>query len=113
MLDDSWSNIEPMMTFRHALAVASFEQFVYVIGGWIDGSKCSNSVERYDISCSSSIDSISSASILKRVGDLKCNSHQWQMMSPLLLARRLLGAATYAPGRAIFVFGGQCDDPDW
>jgi hypothetical protein len=35
---------------RHALAVVSdAERYIYVVGGWEDGSRCSTYIERYDI----------------------------------------------------------------
>lgn len=93
----TWKNIAPMKTYRHALVVVSFESTskhpsrhyspsIFAIGGWVDGSKCSGDVERYDV-----------------------RTNSWHSCAPLLLPRRLLGATEFGDSE-IYVFGGQVQD---
>jgi hypothetical protein len=61
---------------------------IYAIGGWIDGSLCSDAVECYDPS-----------------------SMCWSRKSGMHLSRRLFGLC--ALDSKIYVFGGNCNDPMW
>ena len=83
-----WATIAPCQTLRHALAVIDVDGKIYSIGGWIDGSRCSSVVECYDPQLNS-----------------------WVYLAPLQIARRLMGACAFHD--RIFVFGGNCDDPQW
>lgn len=113
--DNKWCYIASMKTFRHALAIAHFQSnrkleiysdnvdnstvydtglqqsvqnYIFAIGGWIDGKYCSPEVERYDVSLNT-----------------------WSSCKPMSYARRLLGVATF--GGLIYAFGGNCDDGIW
>lgn len=110
----SWKYVAPMQESRHALAVVSAgDSALYSVGGWIDGTRCSNVVERYSPSTS-----------------------EWQVVAPLLVARRLHGVAAYRSSSTstmvalsgavvdgsrsedfynykIYIFGGHRDDPHW
>lgn len=109
----SWKYVAPMQESRHALAVVSVgNSALYSVGGWVDGTRCSNVVERYSSSTS-----------------------EWQVVAPLLVARRLHGVAAYRSSPSsvvpssgavldgshsedfynykIYTFGGHRDDPHW
>ena len=43
-----WEMIAPMQSFRHALSIARIGSDIYAVGGWIDGSKCVEYLEKYD-----------------------------------------------------------------
>mmetsp|Transcript_3820 Transcript_3820/g.5236 ORF Transcript_3820/g.5236 Transcript_3820/m.5236 type:complete len:270 (-) Transcript_3820:1181-1990(-) len=81
---DRWEPIKSMPTARHALVVVSYEQFIFAIGGWIDGSYCSPDVEKYDTL-----------------------TDEWTVCAKMNVARRLLAAA--ALNNRIYVFGGTID----
>lgn len=85
-----WRFVAPMTTHRHALAVQSFEHAVYAIGGWVDGSACSDAVEKYD-----------------------ALTDAWTRCGSLIFARRLHGATAVAKSRRIYAFGGNCSDGEW
>jgi hypothetical protein len=85
---EAWKPISPCSDVRHALAVTSAGNHIFVIGGWRDGSVCSASVEMYDATLDT-----------------------WTTLPPMLLARRLLAACVH--GKHIFVFGGNREDPYW
>jgi len=85
-ITNSWNKTSPMGTFRHALTCTSIGQYVYAIGGWIDGSMCSADNERYDM-----------------VND------SWEQMAPLPTPRRLLGSAVVGT-TSIYAFGGSRED---
>ena len=86
----SWQSAATMKTYRHALAVQELDGWIYAIGGWVDGSECSASVERYDVS-----------------------RDTWEDCSSLQQARRLHGAAALTSLKQILVFGGNTKDGDW
>lgn len=87
--DNQKLSMQPMLSFRHALAVVSDNlRFLYAVGGWIDGSVCSKDLERYDVI-----------------------ENCWDTLSPMPTGRRLLGAAYL--GEKIYCFGGNCQDHDW
>jgi hypothetical protein len=108
----TWSPIAPMATYRHALSVVAMEvdrdtfvgrqtaiapvadvhraahtsiPLVFCVGGWMDGTVCSGHVEAYDVL-----------------------TNTWHQCAPLLLPRKLHGAA--AVGHELIVFGGNGDD---
>lgn len=83
-----WSLVASMPTSRHALSILSMDNYVYAIGGWIDGSISSGHVERYDVS-----------------------SNKWDVCASMNVPRRLL-AATVQNGK-IYTFGGNSEDGDW
>jgi hypothetical protein len=58
---------------------------VFCVGGWMDGTVCSGHVEAYDVL-----------------------TNTWHQCAPLLLPRKLHGAA--AVGHELIVFGGNGDD---
>eukprot|EP00961_Rhodomonas_salina_P103890 1397909-Rhodomonas_salina.2 len=76
-----WKETASMTTERHALSVAATDKHIYAIGGWMNGSVCTSSVERYD-----------------------AVSNAWTECAGLLQPRRLHGVA--AVGENIYVFGG-------
>jgi hypothetical protein len=84
----SWTNMAPAPSVRHALAVVETPTKLYAIGGWMDGSKCSNAMESYDPVTDS-----------------------WVTLPSMNTARRLLGAV--AVDDLVYAFGGNCDDPNW
>jgi len=109
----TWKYVAPMRESRHALAVVSAgNSALYSVGGWVDGTRCSNVVERYSPS-----------------------SSEWQLVAPLLVPRRLHGVAAYNVTSStamvvplngvidnhsedfynykIYTFGGHRDDPHW
>jgi hypothetical protein len=43
-----WEMIAPMQSFRHALSIARIGSDIYAVGGWIEGSKCVEYLEKYD-----------------------------------------------------------------
>ena len=88
--EQSWRGVAPMRSFRHALAVQELDDWVYAIGGWVNGSECSATVERYNL-----------------------RTNEWQDCRPLLQARRLHGAAALSSLKQILVFGGNTKDGDW
>jgi len=59
-----WNKIPPMSTYRHALAAASIGADIFLVGGWVEGIKCSKDVEVFDTL-----------------------TETWSLRSPLLLAR--------------------------
>mmetsp|Transcript_13974 Transcript_13974/g.32912 ORF Transcript_13974/g.32912 Transcript_13974/m.32912 type:complete len:354 (+) Transcript_13974:75-1136(+) len=79
-----WKETASMTTERHALSVAATDKHIYAIGGWMNGSVCTSSVERYD-----------------------AVSNAWTECAGLLQPRRLHGVA--AVGENIYVFGGATD----
>ena len=87
----SWSFTAPMGSDvpKHALAVCSFEDtessFIYAIGGWADGKRCSNDFEVYNV-----------------------KSDVWELLPPFTISRRLLGAV--ATKRFVYTFGGCIDN---
>ena len=123
----TWAPIAPMNTYRHALAVVAMEvdkeifvgrqvaiapvaevhravtaapasasasapvlaaatiPLVFCVGGWMDGTVCSGHVEAYDVL-----------------------TNTWHQCAPLLVPRKLHGAA--AVGHNLYVFGGNGDD---
>ncbi|KAF0689088.1 Aste57867_19360 [Aphanomyces stellatus] len=82
-----WTAIAPMTTYRHALAVVYMEttKSIYCVGGWVNGSKCSPVLEKYDVTADS-----------------------WTTCTPMDVPRRLLGATAF-DGK-LYVFGGNSDD---
>eukprot|EP01035_Chromulina_nebulosa_P017884 gene17884-23500_t len=85
----NWELIEPMQSFRHALATVAYDnKSIYAIGGWYDGSKCSSDVEVYDI-----------------------NLNSWNFVKPMNTPRRLLGASCL--NDKIYTFGGISNDGEW
>ncbi|KDO35300.1 hypothetical protein SPRG_00149 [Saprolegnia parasitica CBS 223.65] len=65
----TWSQIAPMTTYRHALAVVSIPETasIYCVGGWVNGSKCSPVLEKYDV-----------------------RENAWATLAPMEVPRRLL-----------------------
>ena len=117
VLEEKWTYIAPMTTYRHALTISSFESkqklhdtnnvlsdvsntdliadspsicywYIFAIGGWIDGKFCSAELERYDIL-----------------------EDKWTLCRPMNFARRLLGSTVCKD--LIYAFGGNCDDGIW
>lgn len=84
----SWKSIAPAPTVRHALTVVETADTLYALGGWVDGSTCSNALEAYD-----------------PVSDA------WTSLAPMITPRRLLGAAVIEGD--IYAFGGNCEEPNW
>jgi len=74
-----WRCVAPLAVSRHALAVLRAQdsrvagaEVIYAVGGWVDGKECSAAVERYSPL-----------------------TDTWEACAPLLLARRLHGAAAF------------------
>jgi len=80
-----WTPIAPMNSLRHAHSICRSNDRVFIVGGWIDGSRCIGDVEMYNIA-----------------------TNCWSSTSPLLTPRRL-HASTAIHGN-IFVFGGNCSN---
>ncbi|CAM9221378.1 unnamed protein product [Ectocarpus fasciculatus] len=84
----AWKSIAPAPTVRHALTVVETPAMVYALGGWMDGSACSNAFESYNPA-----------------------EDVWTQLPVMGTARRLLGAVAFDD--KIYAFGGNCDDPHW
>lgn len=85
---DSPSTQAFMLSFRHALGVVSVGKYIFAIGGWVDGTICSNKVEKFDT-----------------------DTETWTASANLLTPRRLFGICVYK--EKIYTFGGNCGDGIW
>lgn len=77
-----WSAIAPMNSLRHAHSICRLDNRIFIVGGWIDGSRCIGDVEVYDTL-----------------------SDSWSDAAALQTPRRL-HASTAINGK-LFVFGGN------
>jgi N-acetylneuraminic acid mutarotase len=84
---DKWTNIPSMEICCHALTIFSNPSGnnIYAIGGWVNGSICSNNCEKFDI-----------------------ETNTWQTLQSMNISRRLAGADMTETD--IYVFGGLCSD---
>ena len=84
-LSTVWHHVSPMTTPRHALSVIAAGEFMYAVGGWMNGNCCAEEVERYDPL-----------------------SDTWLTCRPLLSARKLHGLAAF--DGCLYTFGGAGHD---
>lgn len=85
---NTWKLISTMKSCRHALSSTVLNNKIYVIGGWENGSRCSDIVEVYN-----------------KI------TNEWSLCTPLPTPRRLIGCTSF--DHLIYTFGGQVNDPDF
>lgn len=87
--DAGWTSVASLCTPRHALGAAVVDGRLFAVGGWINGSVCSDDVEMFDAA-----------------------GGQWMQLAKMRLPRRLHGITQYN-NTHLYVFGGSCNDPYW
>lgn len=85
--EGSWTLVAPMAAPmpKHALAVCSYGERIYAVGGWANGKCNSSDFEVYDVAF-----------------------NKWIVLPSFTVPRRLLGAV--ATQTSVYVFGGAIDN---